>query len=624
MNDLLLLNVYSTDDGRYFERITEDGAVPVKEKAEADRESFGYFAGIRSLTEGFSGSYVGFTDNASVLIFDDEKESADTGRRYFSDIAEKPEGVRFKDYIGDCRRFAQSGKYAVNTYQCPGGQKIKQYAQSVLFDDKDVFTCMDMVKKAVPCEYLSVLEYFGQDRIISATDFLLPKDVYDGAVKFVLDVLGVFSREHNIDMYPTCKKNVYEVFGELLFGAYLFGLMKKQYDKFVFLGVTEKMAMAEASDEMTPAFEKNSKVIILSSSDLFSPYLGVCIRSILDCSSPENNYDIIVFERGITDENKRLIKLICSGMDNVSVRFFNVREKLKDLNFFVNSDRISQETYYGLLIPWFLPRFHKAVIMDCDMIAKQDLAELYDTDLGDNIGGGVRDVILQGWLNDVRNDTRTYYTDHLNAKDPFTFVNGGLILLDFDKYRKVASKELVAHYINNYQFRVVDQDIFNLLLEGRMMGLDVKWNHMIYVHGAISAAIANAPDAAQKAYFEAKKNPGIIHYASENKPWSDPTLEFAYEFWKCAKETPFYETILMRMLKTQIGTQVVVQSAPAMMPDNRTGARKIADVLLPPGSKRRKVAKFIVPKGSLRWRFCKQIYYIFKPEYRPQKVKKTK
>lgn len=51
--------------------------------------------------------------------------------------------------------------------------------------------------------------------------------------------------------------------------------------------------------------------------------------------------------------------------------------------------------------------------------------------------------------------------------------------------------------------------------------------------------------------------------------------------------------------------------------DNRSFARKLADILLPHGTQRRVFAKKILPKGSLRWKFCKQIYYIFAPQYRP-------
>ena len=200
--------------------------------------------------------------------------------------------------------------------------------------------------------------------------------------------------------------------------------------------------------------------------------------------------------------------------------------------------------------------------------------------------------------------------------DYFSFVNGGLLLLDFDKYRNILTQELVFHYINNYQFRVVDQDIFNLLLENKVKPLNQKWNHMILVEGAVESAIHHAPAKMQKLYFEAKRDPAIVHFASENKPWINPQIEFAQEFWKYARKTPFYEVILLRMTMQNAQRSTGENFTPVN--DSRSGIRIIADVLFPKGTYRRKVLKFLLPKGSLRWRFCKQIYYIFRPQYRPE------
>lgn len=258
--------------------------------------------------------------------------------------------------------------------------------------------------------------------------------------------------------------------------------------------------------------------------------------------------------------------------------------------------------------------------MDCDMIVMQDISKLFYEDLGDFVAGGVQDVILQGWLNDKKNDTAEYYDKIVHASNPFSFVNGGLLLLDFDKYRNMLTQELVFHYINNYQFRVVDQDIFNLLLENKIKPLDQKWNHMVLVEGAIESAIYHAPAKIQELYFEAKKEPAIVHFASENKPWVNPQIEFAQEFWKYARRTSFYEVILLRM--TMQNTQQSTGESFIPVIDSRSGVHIIADVLFPKGTHRRKVLKFLLPKGSLRWRFCKQIYYIFRPQYRPKNLTK--
>lgn len=154
--------------------------------------------------------------------------------------------------------------------------------------------------------------------------------------------------------------------------------------------------MSPDEKEFYPAFEDKNVVIILSSSNEFSIYLGVCLKSIMNNVSEDNNYDIIIFERGISILNKNKLLALKDGKHNVSIRFYNVKAEMKNIEFYINSDRISQETYYGLIVPFLLIHYDKAIIMDCDMIVKRDLAELYRVDLQDNVAGGVNDVILLG------------------------------------------------------------------------------------------------------------------------------------------------------------------------------------------------------------------------------------
>lgn len=301
--------------------------------------------------------------------------------------------------------------------------------------------------------------------------------------------------------------------------------------------------------EFYPAFKENNIAIVLSSSDEFSIYLGVCIKSIINNISYKNNYDIIILERGISSENKTKLLDLKNGGGNVSLRFYNVELEMKNINFYINHNRISQETYYGLVAPFILNNYDKAIIMDCDMIVKKDLAELYNEDLQDNIAGGVNDIVLLGWLSDEDNDALDYYKKALKIENPFNCVNGGLILLNFVKYRENINKDLVLDYLNNYKLRVVDQDIFNKILFNTIKHLDVRWNHLVCIKGAIENAISHAPAISRDLYFKAKKDPYIIHYASENKPWLNPEIEFADQFWETARETKFYEILLYRMMR---------------------------------------------------------------------------
>jgi lipopolysaccharide biosynthesis glycosyltransferase len=293
-----------------------------------------------------------------------------------------------------------------------------------------------------------------------------------------------------------------------------------------------------------PAFKENNIIVIFSSSNFFSAYLAVCIQSIIAVSSSEYNYDIIVMEREITAQNKSKINNLIGQHKNISIRFKNVKTQVSNLKFYINGSRLSQETYYGLLIPWLLPDFNKAIIMDCDMIVKRDIADLYNIDIGDNVGAGVRDVNIQIWINDKKMDVDDYYKNKLKVHQPCNCFNGGLILLDFSKYRKNYTIDEIADYLENYHFRVVDQDIFNILLQDKIKLIELGWNHMIRID---DDRLLLANESIRNEYIKARQNPYIIHYAGEIKPWNDPDAEFGDDFWQIARKTLFYELIIARM-----------------------------------------------------------------------------
>lgn len=564
--------------------------------------------------------YLGLFEDGTFLIFPKSKDMIDDSIRRSAVFEEN----RLTDELAE--RFCLNNEAALRRSVCSADivlsraneekVTVEEYYKTIYpaFYHKILPACKSVLKR----DFSTLLPYYNsymEDRKrIPFFSFVMTSALTEDFSRIVLCVVEEVEKCVDISKFTLNELEFRREIAITLLGAY--GRMKsaekfRVYQRFC-------LHLLETSIEMTdiaPVFGEKSVNIVLSSSDFFAPYLGVCIRSLIATTTEKRNYDIIVVERGISEDNKRNILKIAVGHKNISIRFYNVAAKMKKYNFFINSPRLSQETYYGLLMPWLLPMYDKAIIMDCDMIVKHDVAELFDEGLEENIAGGVNDVILQGWLNDPQNDTYDYYSKQLKILNPYKCFNGGLVLLDFEKYRRSVTPEQVGNYIDHYQLRVVDQDIFNIILEGRAKLIDVRWNHMVYLDGAISESIKKAPAIAQHNYFESRKAPYIIHFASENKPWLNPEIEFATEFWEHARQTPFYEIILKRMVSAAQNGSTTTNG----QIDTRTGARKFADKLLPKGSRRRKFAKKLLPKGSLRWRFCKQIYYVFKPQYRPKR-----
>ena len=52
----------------------------------------------------------------------------------------------------------------------------------------------------------------------------------------------------------------------------------------------------------------------------------------------------------------------------------------------------SEEMYYRLFLPWLLPDCERVLYLDCDILVRGSLSELYDFDLEDNYVGAAHDV----------------------------------------------------------------------------------------------------------------------------------------------------------------------------------------------------------------------------------------
>ena len=366
--------------------------------------------------------------------------------------------------------------------------------------------------------------------------------------------------------------------------------------------------------KLLPAFQTNNVPIVLMCSNYYAPYLGVFLQSLLQKTSLTYNYDIVVLEKEICSECKLKLKGLLSKYLNVSLRFYNPQKELENVKLYIASENYAEESYYRLLVPWILTAYDKAIVMDCDIIVQRDLAELYSCATKDYLVLGVCDIIYQGFLNGAVPDAYDYATNELGLHDPFSYINTGVLLMSLQKWRDNYTKEHVLQVATAKRYRIQEQDVLNILFENKAGFLNISWNFYVPSNTQLTYALSIAPGASIKQYNEAKKNPYLIHYAGVPKPWNDPEVSYADIWWDVAKNTPFYEILLKRMVLYYIHEDKATQ-------DFRSGARKLADKILPKGSKRRKFAKLILPKDSLRWRLCKQIYYILRPQYRPIKEK---
>ena len=80
-----------------------------------------------------------------------------------------------------------------------------------------------------------------------------------------------------------------------------------------------------------------------------------------------------------------------------------------------------------------------------------------------------------------------------------------------------------------------DQDLLNFICKDKVKIIDASWDFVEDIFGDYK----NMPRNLFEEYVESEKNPKIIHFAGNRKPWKNKFSKFSQEFWSYAKKTPF-------------------------------------------------------------------------------------
>lgn len=299
-------------------------------------------------------------------------------------------------------------------------------------------------------------------------------------------------------------------------------------------------------ENIYPAFKQKNIPVVLSSDEKYASYLGVCIKSLVDNTSPEYNYDICILDGGIKNYKKQLIKKM--QQSNVSIRFIDINTILKnyDSTIFKTTLHFTIAAYFRFFLPIIFSHYKKICYIDCDTILLEDISNLWKIDIGNNILGAIRDffVIYNGNKNP---ETIKYYTNVLKMKNYQNYFNSGCMLCNIKLMRKYdLTQKLIALLKEIKTPKYVDQCILNSLCEGKVKFLPANWNYTWHIKINHPDYYNYIPKNLLTSFQKAMEKPYMMHFTSPRKPWNEPQIEYSYLFWKYARQTPFYEEILYK------------------------------------------------------------------------------
>ena len=376
----------------------------------------------------------------------------------------------------------------------------------------------------------------------------------------------------------------------------------------------------------------NNKIVIsFCTSNLYAPYCGIAIESIIQNSSIQNNYEIYIMEYDISIENKRKILNLIKKHNNFSIFFINMKEGLKDIKVNTWAHFSPVACLKLFLFSDVFEEFDKILALDTDLVFCRDVADLYCMDINDNAMAAVDDFIMKTHLINNKFTSgfapkmplKIYLNDYLNFGTTEKYFNTGVALFNLKFCRKIEAFKRAITKLQTKGYVYQEQDVINELFYHKTVSLDHKWN---VIGTDNERQIRNTLiDIDKDLFIDSIKNPYIIHYAGGLKPWNYVETPYSEYFYKYARNTEFYELIMMNLVNNKIG--YINKNLTDSIYVNTSFRMKIKNILkkiFPINTKRGNLIRKMFPKGKGIRKIYFDIYKKFFLENRVEKKLKEK
>ncbi|MFA7032257.1 MAG: glycosyltransferase family 8 protein [Bacilli bacterium] len=262
----------------------------------------------------------------------------------------------------------------------------------------------------------------------------------------------------------------------------------------------------------------NNIPIFFACDDNYIDYLLVTLSSLKDHASKKYHYDLHILFDHISFANRRKVKAL--ECDNISIKFVNVTIRAMRLGDNLGiRDYYTKTTYFRLLLPNLYPNLDKILYLDADIVILEDIANLYLTNIGDNLLGASPDYSVNTF------DEFAAYVENALDIPRKRYMNAGILIMNLKRMRETNFERRTINLIDTMTFPVAqDQDILNIICRGQIHYFSWEWDAMpLGVH---------------------IENPKIVHFNLIFKPWRLNDIPYEEHFWKYAKMAGVYDKIV--------------------------------------------------------------------------------
>jgi len=272
---------------------------------------------------------------------------------------------------------------------------------------------------------------------------------------------------------------------------------------------------------------ENIITVVFAADNNYAMPVAVTACSILKHLPPDQKINLYILDAGIKRNNsEKILKSI--DLSICKVNFISTKGELTEIPL---SDHFTEANFHRFLIPQLLPQdLHKVIYLDCDLLVLTDLSMLWNIDIGDNYFLAVQDLTIRT----ISRGVKDYQLFEIPPNH--SYFNSGVLVLNLDKWREFDTSTSVIDYLCKPREVQLfgNQEAMNTLLWNKWQELDPKWNRQFKT--GLEEEQENI-DALTERYGEYSediaKNPYIIHFIQDTKPWQyyrHPMKKLFYEY----------------------------------------------------------------------------------------------
>ena len=216
-------------------------------------------------------------------------------------------------------------------------------------------------------------------------------------------------------------------------------------------------------------------VIVVACDNHYMPLLAALIKSIEVNHKSTEHIHFFILDDGIVKRNKA--KLVQSvNPDVFTIHWLSMDEVIPEgMNIPYDNSSYPLIIHMRMFIPYFIPKqYEKVIYMDVDMIVKDDISKLWNTDLNEFTIGAVIDVRIK----EFGNSHAVENYKELGFEASTKYFNTGLLLINTKLWREndLTPKIFSCIEENRKYANYPDQYGLNVIFASNWLQIDTRWS----------------------------------------------------------------------------------------------------------------------------------------------------